>query len=104
MSPVEGPTGGVSLILSFGPSRGHLVERLRREVGLSPKRFARIARIGSAINPLSTTSPAAIAVECGYADQSHLTHEFGELAGMPPSPYQATFARLCVTPTPTLDG
>ena len=77
----------------IGWSRGHLVERFRREVGLSPKRFARVARFRSAIDRLGTAPLAIVAAECGYADQSHLTHEFRELAGQTPSAYATTFVQ-----------
>ena len=78
----------------IGWSRSHLVSRFRREVGLSPKRFARVARFRSAYDRLATaTSLATVAAECGYADQSHLTHEFREMAGETPSSYQATFVQ-----------
>ncbi len=78
----------------IGWSRSHLVDRFRREVGLSPKRFARVARFRSAFDRLATaTSLATVAAECGYADQSHLTHEFREMAGETPSSYQATFVQ-----------
>ena len=78
----------------IGWSRGHLVDRFRREVGLTPKRFARVVRFRSAFDRLATaTSLATVAAECGYADQSHLTHEFREMAGETPSSYQATFVQ-----------
>jgi AraC-like DNA-binding protein len=78
----------------IGWSRSHLVSRFRREVGLSPKRFARVARFRSAYDRLATATPlATVAAECGYADQSHLTHEFREMAGETPSSYQATFVQ-----------
>jgi AraC-like DNA-binding protein len=78
----------------IGWSRSHLVDRFRREVGLSPKRFARVARFRSAFDRIATaTSLATVAAECGYADQSHLTHEFREMAGETPSSYQATFVQ-----------
>ena len=77
----------------IGWSRSHLVDRFRREVGLSPKRFARVARFRSAFDRLGTASLATLAAGCGYADQSHLTHEFREMAGAPPTAYQATFVQ-----------
>ena len=80
-----------SLADEIGWSRGYLVERFRREVGLSPKRFARVTRFRSAIDRLGRAPLATVAAQCGYADQSHLTHEFRELAGVTPRVYEATF-------------
>lgn len=78
----------------IGWSRGHLVDRFRREVGLTPKRFARVVRFRSAFDRLATAaSLATVAAECGYADQSHLTHEFREMAGETPTSCQATFVQ-----------
>ena len=77
----------------IGWSRSHLVDRFRREVGLTPKRFARVVRFRSAVDRLGHAPLATVAAECGYADQSHLTHEFRELAGATPSAYQATFVQ-----------
>jgi AraC-like DNA-binding protein len=82
-----------ALAAEIGWSRSHLVDRFRREVGLSPKRFARVARFRSAFDRLGTAPLATVAAECGYADQSHLTHEFREMAGETPSRYQATFVQ-----------
>lgn len=77
----------------IGWSRSHLVDRFRREVGLTPKRFARVARFRSAFDRLGSAPLATVAAECGYADQSHLTHEFREMAGEPPSVFQSTFVQ-----------
>src|SRR5262245_35893364 len=82
-----------ALAEEIGWSRSHLVDRFRREVGLTPKRFARVVRFRSAFDRLGTAPLATVAAECGYADQSHLTHEFRELAGNTPSAYQATFVQ-----------
>jgi AraC-like DNA-binding protein len=82
-----------SLADEIGWSRSHLVDRFRREVGLTPKRFARVVRFRSAFDRLGQAPLATVAAECGYADQSHLTHEFREMAGAPPTAYQATFVQ-----------
>lgn len=56
-------------------------------VGLSPKRYCRIARFQSALR-FAGTGPAVdwarVAVEAGYADQSHLIAEFREFSGLTP--------------------
>lgn len=63
----------------------------RQLVGLSPKQFARIARLNRILaSPdalISRMSLEQIAVRYGYHDAAHLVHEFGELAGMSPVTY-----------------
>ena len=56
-------------------------------VGLTPKRFARIARMQQSLRLLSlpAASAAGVAHTMGYADQAHLTRELVELAGCRPA-------------------
>ena len=70
----------------IGWSRSHLVDRFRREVGLTPKRFARVARFRSAIDRMATGagSLAQVAAESGYADQPHFNRDVRDLAGCTP--------------------
>ncbi len=68
-------------------SRKHLNSLFKREIGLSPKRFARTLRFGAAVTRLSTPeglSLAQVAADCGYADQSHFTRDFKVFAGETP--------------------
>jgi AraC-like DNA-binding protein len=68
-----------------GLSRRHLGELVRRETGLSPKQFQRVARFQRAHRAVRAGRPlATVAVECGYADQAHLTREWTALAGCSP--------------------
>jgi len=76
------------LAAEVGWSRRHLSERFRAEIGLTPKEAARVVRFERARNLLSLpTRPglAAVAAECGYADQAHFTREFGEVVGLSPT-------------------
>ena len=76
------------LAAELGCSRRHLAERFRLQVGLPPKTVARMARFqGALVLSSRAAAPdwADIAAACGYADQAHLTREFGEFAGLPPS-------------------
>jgi AraC-like DNA-binding protein len=60
------------------------------QVGLAPKRFARVRRFQRLLRRAAATSDtdwARLAAECGYHDQSHLIHEFRDLAGMTPTEY-----------------
>ena len=70
---------------------GQQVELFRAEVGLAPKAVARLMRfeavigtIGRSVRAGRTIELAEIAAAHGYADQAHLTREFGRLAGIPP--------------------
>jgi AraC-like DNA-binding protein len=68
-------------------TRQHLARVFRERVGLSPKRYCRIARFQSALGALGAGPPvnwAGFAERCGYADQSHLIAEFRELSSLTP--------------------
>jgi AraC-like DNA-binding protein len=68
-----------------GFSRRHLSDLVRAECGLSPKQFQRVARFQQAHRLVRAGRPlAAIAVDCGYADQAHLTRDWTALAGCSP--------------------
>lgn len=59
-------------------------------VGIGPKRFARVRRLGRALAGLAKGDAdlAGLALDCGYADQAHLTREFQVFAGMTPRQYR----------------
>jgi AraC-like DNA-binding protein len=79
-----------SLVAEVGWSRKRLWSRFRSQVGLTPKRAAQLIRFDVAAHRLATgRSAAAVAVESGYADQSHLHREVMTFAGVTP----ATLAR-----------
>jgi AraC-like DNA-binding protein len=65
--------------------------RFTAQVGLGPKRFARIRRFQRLLGALPADTPpdwARLAVECGFYDQAHLSHEFRELSGVSPTAYR----------------
>jgi AraC-like DNA-binding protein len=73
-----------------GPTR--FIARFEKTVGLTPKRYARVLRFHALIEGLARDTPsdwAQLAIEAGYADQSHLIHEFKRLAGITPAAYRA---------------
>lgn len=75
-----------------GVSRRRLRELFLREVGVPAKRLARILRFRRALEQLATAPAldlARLALECGYADQSHLYRDFRDLATMTPLAYRA---------------
>jgi methylphosphotriester-DNA--protein-cysteine methyltransferase len=57
------------------------------QVGLGPKRLARITRFHGAIGRLSVAPPVAwstVALRCGYYDQAHMIRDFREFADATP--------------------
>lgn len=70
-----------------GVSRRHLARLFADVVGVSPKRFCRLARFkaGLAYAGVGAAVPwAEVARQLGYADQSHMIGEFRELSGLTP--------------------
>ena len=76
-----------------GWSRRHVTERFRRQLGITPKAYARLLRFQHATDLLGQDRPgrslADVAMAAGYYDQSHLTRDFAALAGMTPGTYAA---------------
>jgi AraC-like DNA-binding protein len=76
-----------------GWSGRYLSRRFGVEIGLSPKVAARVTRFDRARQRLQDSAGAhplaALAVECGYYDQAHLSREFAALAGLPPARWWA---------------
>jgi len=90
-----------------GYSAKHFIALFRAAVGSTPKQYLRIQRFGRVLEQLAarqsgmlaagqTGTLAAgrsgtlcdIAAATGYSDQSHLTREFRELAGITPTEYR----------------
>lgn len=76
----------------LGVSRQHLARAFARHVGVTPKTFARVARVLAVVRRASGDPDpdwTRIALEHGYADQSHLTGEFRTLVGLTPGRWAA---------------
>ena len=79
-----------SLAAELGCSRKHLTVRFHHEFGMPPKLFARILRFDRAMRLLRREPPpglAALAADCGYADQAHLAREVRAFGGSPPAAF-----------------
>lgn len=75
-----------------GLTSRHLGTLFTREVGRTPKTIAQLIRFQRAVEGIKTSVArsgradlAGVAARTGYADQSHLTHDFGDRLGVPPS-------------------
>jgi len=80
-----------AVALSIGLGERQLQRRFRIAVGLTPKQFARIRRLRTAVGGLLGPDPARwaeVAANLGYADQSHLIHEFSQLTGLTPVAFE----------------
>jgi AraC-like DNA-binding protein len=67
-----------------------LRRRFTAQVGLTPKRFARVQRLRRVVRDVQGRNRAgwaALAAAHGYADQAHLADEFRELVGVTPNEY-----------------
>lgn len=74
------------LAAESGWSRKRQLSRFGSQVGLTPKRAARLIRFDHAAHRLASGHDAArVAAESGYVDQSHLHKDVLSFAGMTPS-------------------
>lgn len=89
-SPAEARVQAVQQASGLGPTR--FIERFEREVGLTPKRYARVLRFSTLLGRLAQVREdgdwAQTAIEAGYTDQSHLAHEFARITGLRPTAYR----------------
>lgn len=74
-----------------GVSSKHFIELFRRHVGTTPKVFQRVLRFSQVFEALQRSEPvswAELSTELGYADQSHLHHEFRLFSGYRPAEFR----------------
>lgn len=73
------------LSAQLGASRQWLARRFSAEVGVSPKTFARVARVEEALRAgRSGARWSQVAFALGYADQSHLINDVRAITGSTP--------------------
>jgi AraC-like DNA-binding protein len=74
-----------TLARTLGLTERTLERRFQIHIGATPKKYARIVRLRSAVlQRQGLSSWADAACDAGYYDQSHLIHDFQELYGMSP--------------------
>jgi len=78
------------LVRTSGLSHRHFIAQVREATGLPPRSLLRLGRFGRALELATDPSRgwAEIAAAAGYADQSHLVHAFGEMAGLTPAAWR----------------
>jgi AraC-like DNA-binding protein len=74
------------LAAEVGWSRKRLWSRFRSQIGITPKRAARLVRFDHAAHRLAAGHAASlVAAESGYTDQSHLHRDVMAFAGLTPA-------------------
>jgi AraC-like DNA-binding protein len=82
---------GDALAAQTGWSRKRLWSRFRSQIGLTPKRAAQLVRFDHAAHRLAAGhSPALVAAESGYVDQSRLHRDVVAFAGLTPAAVAAS--------------
>lgn len=87
----EGRVAIAALRDRTGLSKTRLAGIFRDQIGVLPKAYARIVRFRRALELLDgdAASLAEVAIDAGFYDQSHMTSEFRELAGLTPREFVA---------------
>ncbi len=84
---------GISLAAlaeACGLSRHWLLKAFKARYGMPPHAYLTDRRVRQATRLLREgRPPAMVALDCGFADQSHLTRTFKRLTGLTPSRFQA---------------
>ncbi|HEX6495687.1 MAG TPA: AraC family transcriptional regulator [Acidobacteriaceae bacterium] len=88
----DGPARVQAVTGKIGMSQRRIAQLFHEQVGVSPKTFHRVRRFQNTIQRLRVAERvnwAELALDCGYYDQAHLSHDFRQIAGMTPSAYLA---------------
>lgn len=91
---IHNRSGDVSigrLARSVELSSRHLERLFLRDIGIPPKKAARVARLQKAAEKVRSRadwSLSRVALNVGYCDQAHMSREFSEMAGSTPSEYR----------------
>ena len=86
---VGATTGILALAGRLGVGERAFRQSFREHIGVSPKRYARIARIRRLVSRVGTAKWADLALEHGFYDQAHLNAEFRALLGVAPRDFLA---------------
>ena len=73
-----------------GLSQRRFIELFDAQVGLTPKRYARVQRFQQVLRLTQHQTAvdwAEVALQCGYFDQAHFSHDFKAFSGFSPAAY-----------------
>ncbi len=76
-----------------GLSHRRFSELFRQQIGLTPKLYCRVHRFRGVVNQIASGRDidwATLALESGYADQAHFANEFRDFSGLTPGAYLAS--------------
>jgi AraC-like DNA-binding protein len=88
----DGPGRVQAVTRKIGMSQRRVAQLFHEQVGVSPKTYHRVRRFQHTLQRLRGVRQvnwADLAVDCGYYDQAHLSHDFRQIAGMTPAAYLA---------------
>jgi AraC-like DNA-binding protein len=82
------------LFVAHDLSRRQIERKFLEQIGITPKRYAKLARFRNAARLKAQTalSWTEVSYVAGYYDQTHLTKDFRELVGATPSDYLRSIA------------
>jgi AraC-like DNA-binding protein len=90
LDDLAGDSSLAALAALCGLSRSHFVRAFKQTTGMSPHHWLLVHRARRAKDLLRATRLpiAEIALECGFADQSHLTRVFSKAFGISPGAWR----------------
>lgn len=74
----------------IGLSQRRFIELFDAQVGLTPKLYARVQRFQQVLRLTQRQTEvdwAQVALQCGYFDQAHFSHDFKAFSGLTPTAY-----------------
>ncbi|RZL09033.1 MAG: AraC family transcriptional regulator [Rubrivivax sp.] len=88
-----GPRSVAEVARQCGLSRGHFAAAFKASTGRTPYQWLLVRKIDKAKMLLKRGLPlAGIALDCGFADQAHLTRVFSTTVGVTPGRWKALYA------------
>lgn len=86
----QGQVSIPELAQQFAIGQRQLERLYRRQVGMSPRKYAQLIRVETArraLQNVSGESTTRLAADLGYYDQSHFIRDFSAVIGMTPYSY-----------------